>query len=409
MRFEKLSFFSTLVLLHSYCFANTLPGDIAPSPQLSPTAHSTATPSLTHTNSSVALASPTIAARLFEPRDDDPNSSMKDSMTKDKDKTTNANGETVYVNVTTVVVVDGDGNNGNNNDDPNKVYHDSNYANQQEQPPPDQSSDHSDKNMQDPNSNNDDDNVTEQLHQDQAALKRMVTILSVVGGVGAIAVVATLIIFTRMRARKRKQRELEEEADLRGGGEGNCSSDNSSRGDDSHIEEHPLDPSTTTATTTTGDDDGPMPIPSAPPAPAPFLASLHQSTYERRRNMVSIISQTTPQPSAPSAKELDAMADQQAAIAATSTNSEDHDIASGSRSMPSSQEEQESSKPQPSSSSCPHCEHHHHHQQHLSPLPPPPTHPMEPEAPPPAYTPSAPPLYILPQESLILGRRHSQA
>jgi hypothetical protein len=53
-------------------------------------------------------------------------------------------------------------------------------------------------------SNKDEDSLEEQLKDDQMALKRMVTILSLVGFIGALAIVAIIVIFTKMRRRKQR-------------------------------------------------------------------------------------------------------------------------------------------------------------------------------------------------------------
>ncbi|CAO3631902.1 unnamed protein product [Cunninghamella blakesleeana] len=69
------------------------------------------------------------------------------------------------------------------------------------------------KNSTDPNnkttSGDDNASLEEQLKDDQLALKRMITILSLVGGLGGLAIVATIIIYARMRSRKVKhEKEL---------------------------------------------------------------------------------------------------------------------------------------------------------------------------------------------------------
>lgn len=274
-------------------------------------------------------------------------------------------GKTVTIIVTTIVII-------RPSPDPNKVIHDGNtYARQQ------QTKTTTKTQMSDPN----DAAIARQLQEDQAALRRMVTILSVVGGVGAIAVVATLIVFTRMRRRKRKQREYQTRQDeQRLSGDSNGGSpvtdtqlmrtissargqtyagnsnnqigdrnDDGDQGDDDDDEEHY------------------MPAPSAPPAP-PFLETLDQAAYNpfsHRRHVISMSLQTAPAPSAPTPKELDAAVDD----------------------APSQAEASSSvlNKPQYPVHTCGHCSHH----SRSLPLEPP-------EAPPPAYTPSAPPLYEYP-------------
>ncbi|KAI8880629.1 hypothetical protein K501DRAFT_335275 [Backusella circina FSU 941] len=245
--------------------------------------------------------------------------------------------------------------------------------------------------VNDPNA----ESLKSKLEEDQAALRRMIMILSLVGGLGVIAVVATVVIFTRMRARNRKQREVEEE-------EGNEDSIfELSEGIDQQSEDS-ISPGSTQDNTShhhqhndnddhdndDHDNNGDNPKlyiePSAPPAlmmVASSSSSFHNNTDEQRRHIVSMLSQTTaPSPSAPTAKELDAMIDEEAAAQQPTTSNylQGHSHSYGSP-----------------STVCNHC----------SPL-------MTPEPPPPAYTPSAPPHYALPvepvHESVVLSpRRHS--
>ncbi|KAI9258047.1 hypothetical protein BDA99DRAFT_573337 [Phascolomyces articulosus] len=384
--------------------------------------------------------------------------------------TTDAQGKTIIVNITTVIIAP--------SPDPNRVVHDNDtYAQQQDNP-----NGNNNNNVGDPN---DDDTIAEQLEQDQAALKRMVTILSVVGGVGAIAVVATIVIFTRLRVKKRKQRELElEEAELRdderhpnksntlqqqrtsssNDDDDNYQNDDDDDDDDDHTalsqqRQRPRhnDDNDDTLDVSMERQDGP--IPSAPPAPS-FL----EDQQPRRRNIISMVTSqnAAPAPSAPTAKELDAAADHAQKdisilnhIPGTSS-SHYHPLphrpppssSSSSSSSPKTHRHHRSDDkpsssttttdpyasltihtnnhtplrppPPPSTSNtapttmsttstaCPHCEHHHHHHHHHHP-----SHhhhsPMDPpELPPPAYTPSAPPLYALPESPILPTRRHSQ-
>jgi hypothetical protein len=213
------------------------------------------------------------------------------------------------------------------------------------------------------------------LEEDQAALRRMIMILSLVGGLGVIAVVATVVIFTRMRARNRKQRENEEEGnedstyELSGGMDQHSET---SISPDSTQNSNP--PSNHDNEDNNNNDDNDDDAnnqhiePSAPPAlmmttvegPSSF------NNTENQRHVVSMQSQTAA-PSAPTAKELDAMIDEEASQQPTTSNYHSH-----SRGM------------------CGHCS---------------PT--MAPELPPPAYTPSAPPHYALPIEPVMATHNES--
>lgn len=331
----------------------------------------------------------------------DPKSSV--STSRGKSTTTDDDGETIILNITTIVIAPGP--------DLNKVYHDGdNYAHQQQQQgqggsqqPP----------ISDPNKSSDDNQIEHQLAEDQEALHRMITILSIVGGVGAIAVAATILIFTRMRIRKRKLREMELEKATAAANQRNESDDSDddnaaqettarSRSLDDHRcgrRHHHYHSAPRRARTvhspspSSAESDNNDPVPSAPPAPA-FLTSLEQPVYdpfEHRRRIISMASQTAPAPSAPTAKELDA-GDGEPSCNIRARDKDETSIL------------------------CPHCErHHHHHHPAAAAIP------MEPpEMPPPAYTPSAPPMYILPpllpassstsssSQPLLPQRRHSQ-
>jgi hypothetical protein len=250
------------------------------------------------------------------------------------------------------------------------------HQNQQKQASPD---------VSDPNNKKDSDKkLQDSLNQDQLALKRMIMILSLVGGLGVIAIVATLVIFTRMRARNRKQREIDEE-----GHEGSTfelSADNNnqptmdSRSDSNGSNGTPPLHSSSSSSSLSS-HDRPLIEPSAPPALT--MAENHVVMHHNRRTMISMTSQTTaPSPSAPTAKELDAMVDQgqmNEVVASSSTSVSNHHHHA-------------------SSTNCPRC----------TPML------MTPELPPPAYTPSAPPHYALPVEAIVMEsptnlpcRRHS--
>ncbi|CAO3649106.1 unnamed protein product [Mucor fragilis] len=244
-------------------------------------------------------------------------------------------------------------------------------------------------NLNDPNSKKDD--IEENLKDDQQTLKRMIMILSLVGGLGVIAVVATIVIFTKMRVKNRKQREIDEE-----GNEGStfelshdvdrqstASNTSYSGGDGAAAnagqEGALLGSASSTApssSTTSSQANGrALTEPSAPPA-LMMIEGLQEPLHRSRRNVVSMSSQTTaPSPSAPTAKELDAMDEDSSAAATTSTSYNHHMLHHG---------------------------HHHHQQEQINncsrctPMM------MAPELPPPAYTPSAPPHYALPIEANVM-------
>ncbi|GAN09962.1 hypothetical protein MAM1_0307c09495 [Mucor ambiguus] len=265
------------------------------------------------------------------------------------------------------------------------VYNVSNTGSaHQEQDPQSASS----SNLNDPNNNKDD--LAENLRDDQQALKRMIMILSLVGGLGVIAVVATIVIFTRMRVKNRKQREIDEEgnegstfelshdvdrqssasntSDTRGGGAAAANG-----GQEGALLGSTLSITSASSTTSSQANGRALTEPSAPPA-LMMIEGLQEPLHNRsRRNVVSMSSQTAaPSPSAPTAKELDAM-DEDASTAATTSTPYNHHIL--------------------------HHGHHHHQQEQINncsrctPMM------MAPELPPPAYTPSAPPHYALPIEA----------
>ncbi|KAG2231299.1 hypothetical protein BDF21DRAFT_409727 [Thamnidium elegans] len=238
--------------------------------------------------------------------------------------------------------------------------------------------------------------VVDDLEKDKQALKRMSTILSLVGGLGVIAIVATIVIFTRMRSRHRKQRELDEE-----GNEGSTyelsndvdrpdtiHSSNNSTNNNNNNDTGPEEESVSSISTNSNDIDQPLIEPSAPPALSIIDEGNRHSIINKeallhnRRNVISMSSQrSAPSPSAPTAKELDAMVDEQGSSSSSDNDSHHHHPTS--------------STTQPSN--CSRCA---------------PSILIAPELPPPAYTPSAPPHYALPQEPIVIesplqSRRHS--
>ncbi|KAF1799756.1 hypothetical protein V8B55DRAFT_1541255 [Mucor lusitanicus] len=260
------------------------------------------------------------------------------------------------------------------------VYNVSNTGSaHQEQDPQSASS----TNLDDPNNKKDD--LAENLRDDQQALKRMIMILSLVGGLGVIAVVATIVIFTRMRVKNRKQREIDEE-----GNEGSTfelshdvdrqssvSNTSDSRGGGG--QEGALLGSTSSITSASSAASSQangraLTEPSAPPA-LMMIEGLQEPLHRSRRNVISMSSQTTaPSPSAPTAKELDAMdEDSSSSTAATTSTPYNH-----------------------------HILHHHHQQEQINSCSRCTPMMMAPELPPPAYTPSAPPHYALPIEANVI-------
>ncbi|KAG0173307.1 hypothetical protein DFQ28_006020 [Apophysomyces sp. BC1034] len=317
-------------------------------------------------------------------RHDDPDKPDNAKPTHANATTTDKDGRTIIV--TTVIIASGP--------DPNKVYHDMGSGARQQQQTP----------IDDPNKSSEDSSLEAQLREDQAALRRMVTILSLVGGLGVVAIVATIVIFARMRIRKRKQTEQDME-DIQAEDDVDDQDDDDEADDDNNTENTPPRSTNEMADDRTAEqqetgvehDLQAMPAPSAPPAPALSSIRSQLAVYDgtpHRRHIISMTSQTTPAPSAPTAKELDALGQEDDDLC---NHLSTHGYANGSGSndpLP---------KPQ-----CPHCDH--------SPIP---------EAPPPAYTPSAPPLYAMPVENAVLDsslsssstssshllpqRRHSQS
>ncbi|KAI8883259.1 hypothetical protein K501DRAFT_285465 [Backusella circina FSU 941] len=182
-----------------------------------------------------------------------------------------------------------------------------------------------------------DDSLKSKLEEDQKALKRMILILSLVGGLGIIAIAATIIIFTRMRAKSRRQKREQQEQQEQ--------EDEEEEEENSTIpSESSWNPSREEEGGEIGDEEE-LVAPVEPSAPPAIQGDDNMTT--RPRHILSMTSQTTP--SAPTAKELDAVIEPSAA-----TSSHVH------------------------SNACNYC--------------------LMPELPPPAYTPSAPPHYALPDE-----------
>ncbi|ORZ00745.1 hypothetical protein BCR43DRAFT_485731 [Syncephalastrum racemosum] len=376
------------------------------SPTVAPVSRRLALPSLSRMLPSKKLqpSEPT-PPPLHRRKDDDPSDNDKDKDDRKKKTTVDGHGKTVIVNITTVVIAP--------SPDPNKVYHDNNtYAHQQEQP-------HSSK-PADPNqSTNNDGEIVDQLQEDQQALSRMVAILSVVGGVGAIAIVATVVIFTRMRMRKKQHHKQDDESTDASSVHTTRSNDNAHTGAVTDAG----DPGEQVLPDRPGSEMSSLPVdaPSAPPAPLFFDSASHPPqqmvhNQDRRRRIISMVSQTAPPaPSAPSAKELESPHYQSTAATATATATATAAATTANAANTASFEP--SSSTHPSSSSHPphtyHHQHHHHPQhQHVPPCP----HCLHDslEAPPPAYTPSAPPYSAFPvpestEDSSRLARRHSQS
>lgn len=184
--------------------------------------------------------------------------------------------------------------------------------------------------------------IVDQLHDDQEALHRMALIVSLVGGIGGIAIIASIVVFTRARILKKRRLREQDTLDLQetaapaaqrlrtADDEDNNSNSNNGGNNNNNSNDH---------------DSTVTPVPSAPPAPSLLL----DPPVTRRRHIMSLHSQMAPAPSAPTAKEL----------------------------------EQEEPPPR-----CPHVSSSSWCDDDI------PTSP--PEAPPPAYTPTAPPFYALP-------------
>ncbi|KAI9301065.1 hypothetical protein BJ944DRAFT_252615 [Cunninghamella echinulata] len=298
-------------------------------------------------------------------------------------------------------------------------------------------------NTVDPNNNNtntsktpgDDASLEEQLKDDQLALKRMVMILSLVGGLGALAIITTLIIFAKLRSRKQKlgkemSRRSEDEhnhyyrdngyQDYNNNSNNNNNNDGSISTTASPFNEipfnsnyypplpqrrrpnddenrNPQQPSlpqrrrydnTNNINNDEEENGNPPPSdpqPSAPPSSSttststsaafvPTLSTIPIEQQQRQRQHTFIQAQQSsslPMPSAPSAKELDYQGENRVSIGRYPSFQHDHE---------NDHYFYQSQQQQPSSSSSQSINH---------PL-------IPPDLPPPAYTASAPPLYDRP-------------
>lgn len=145
---------------------------------------------------------------------------------------------------------------------------------------------------------------------------KLVIALSVVGGVAGIALITTLFLVTRMQLNKRKKRQ-QKQSDEEAGHPNNDPPTNFSNNrsitppptarlfaasiDDSNNLQMTRNP----FSDPTDDIDNSI-LPSAPP-PAALTMQFDPYADYRRPRPLSLISQTTAEPSAPTAKELDAM------------------------------------------------------------------------------------------------------
>ncbi|SAM06093.1 hypothetical protein [Absidia glauca] len=288
--------------------------------------------------------------------------------------------------------------------------------------------------MEDPNESS----IEAQVDQDNAVLKRLITISTVVGGVGIAMIIGGTIIYLRLRSKRRRRRQLKA---MRHDDEQPPSP---RLHDDTGTDEPP--PSSPTPPASSSPDEAQrqplgteaiemsLIIPSAPPEPTLLPAHLRQ----RHQQSMLLQQDSTPAPSAPSAKELE--------MNLPSSLTYQHQHSNNSPLSPSTP----SSSPSSSSSSSYHSnqvsicisppspskQDHHQllhstqtatsstssppslsrpHNLHLKPTAGPTgsdssssrpadistsdqTHqpPLTPDLPPPAYTPSAPPLFILP-------------
>ncbi|CAO3600369.1 unnamed protein product [Absidia cylindrospora] len=164
---------------------------------------------------------------------------------------------------------------------------------------------------------NDDDSLEEQLKDDQVALKRMVTILSLVGVLGAVAIVATIVIFLKMRRRKQRTSSKIDDDDkstienhYQQGRHGNDHHSLDSTHGRSIGNEIPaqnnisisnlsIEPTDESRQLRFPDTDTMEPQPSAPLSTFTTTLHHHQLTLS-----ISLPHQSIPIPSAPSAKEL---------------------------------------------------------------------------------------------------------
>ncbi|KAI8342392.1 hypothetical protein BC941DRAFT_412613 [Chlamydoabsidia padenii] len=238
--------------------------------------------------------------------------------------------------------------------------------------------------MGDPN------NIEAQVNQDNAVLKRLITISTVVGGLGVVAIISGTIIYFRLRTKRRRQMKT-----LRYDTNNNNNSTGHRRHDSTSV-------SVTTHHSQRHDSIGqqdvetiemPMILPSAPPEPVllPPRERHQQSMLMQQHHSVL---PSSPAPSAPSAKELELNLPSSSSTHFSPSSSSTVDPISIHVSPPSPPVNQNSTlsihpkKPSAgsddanSSSGSTTID-----QARLHP-------PLD--IPPPAYTPSAPPLFILP-------------
>ncbi|CAO3596775.1 unnamed protein product [Absidia cylindrospora] len=249
----------------------------------------------------------------------------------------------------------------------------------------------------------DDENIQGEVEQDDSELKRMISIPTVVGGIAIAAIIAGAFVFFRLRAKRRRIKALKlcqelSSSDLRGneggtgtdynGGHQRQQSNLSTSTYASH--HHHLQPSSPPPDNR---DFSANVVPSAPFEPTIL------PTHLRERRMISTLSQqlaptspsstTTPLPSAPSTKELEMnvlSAPSNVDLQPSSSNGYHRHSSSLSTSSP----------PLPTASAIPSSHskptYETQTQDNISSPPLPSTL----DLPPPIYTPSAPPLYLLP-------------
>lgn len=285
--------------------------------------------------------------------------------------------------------------------------------------------------MQDPNESS----IEAQVDQDNAVLKRLITISTVVGGVGIAMIIGGTIVYLRLRSKRRRRRQLKA---MRHGDEQSSSSYLHS---DTGNDEPP--PSPPTPRLSSSPDEGQrqppdaetiemsLMIPSAPPEPTLLPTHLR----ERHQQSMLLQQDSPPAPSAPSAKELEMNLPSSLTYQHHHNNNSPHSAPSSASSSSSSSHNGNQvsirvSPPSPSkqdhqplhstltatasTSSPPSLSR--SHNLHLKPTAgstdsdssssrptnlatsSDQTHqpPLTPDLPPPAYTPSAPPLFVLP-------------
>ncbi|KAL0096316.1 hypothetical protein J3Q64DRAFT_1707124 [Phycomyces blakesleeanus] len=301
--------------------------------------------------------------------------------------TTNTHGKTVIV--TTIIIV--------SNPDPDQVFRAMGDGDDKTK----QSGDQSSSTMTDPNSSNSDgqnssgEALGNGYQRKKNEVRRMVTIASLVGGLGGVSVIAAAIILTRVRIRKRRDMaaknihadDSDDDNDSSNDNEFDLPLDIENGGSSPQVRE--IQTSDNDHTNRNVSQDRSPPEPSAPPAPlSPSLGNVQGVVYEPcppRRTMSMQLQSSSPLPSAPTIKELDGLANDyhrmpplfQIQASSSHTNHSDSSHPSSST----------------ASSACPHCK------------------PVEllvpPEVPPPAYTPSAPPLYTIPPANAGQGSSSS--